>query len=97
MPASKAATRIPRDPESAAAIPRVALSMDEAARSFGVSKPAVYQLAEAGVLKTFVIGKRRLVSVEALAEAVRTLESGATPAPSARSDIQPRRKAAEAV
>jgi hypothetical protein len=64
-------------------IPALALSMDDIGRAMGVSKPIVYQLIESGVLRTFVIGKRRLATPEAIGEALRTLEASAAPMPAA--------------
>lgn len=75
-PPLQAATRPARQ------IPIVALSMDEAGLSLGVSKPITYGLVERGVLRTFVVGKRRLTTPAALAEAVAKLEAEAPPMPS---------------
>lgn len=55
-------------------IPTFAFSMDEVAQSIGVSKPMVYALIEGGLLRTFLIGKRRLATPEAITHAVRELE-----------------------
>lgn len=63
-------------------IPVFALSMDEAGLALGVSRPITYALIERGVLRTFVVGKRRLTTPAALAEAVATLEAEAPPMPS---------------
>lgn len=56
------------------ALPVIAMSMADAARSLGVSKPTVYALEREGRLRTFAIGRRRLVSPEALRDCVRALE-----------------------
>lgn len=58
----------------APALPVIAMSMEDAAKSLGVSKPTVYALERDGKLRTFAIGRRRLVSPEALRECVRRLE-----------------------
>ena len=64
-------------------IPTLALSMDETAQALNVSKPVIYQLVERGVLRTFVIGKRRLATPEAIGTAIRALEETAAPMPAA--------------
>jgi excisionase family DNA binding protein len=61
-------------PRGSPALPVIAMSMDDAAKSLGVSKPTVYALEREGRLRTFAIGRRRLVSPEALRECVRLLE-----------------------
>jgi len=71
-----------RRAERRASVPRVALDMDEIGASMALSTPGVYGLVEQGLLKTFVVGWRRLASVEAIAECVRLLESHAAPIPS---------------
>ena len=43
---------------------RIALSMDEFADCYGISKSTAYELVRDNLLKTFVIGRRRFVSVE---------------------------------
>jgi len=45
-------------------IPRIALSMQELADSFGVSRSTVYEWVDGMLLKTFTIGRRRFVSME---------------------------------
>jgi excisionase family DNA binding protein len=45
-------------------IPRIALSMQELADSFGVSRSTVYEWVDGKLLKTFTIGRRRFVSME---------------------------------
>lgn len=75
-------------------IPIVALSMDEAGLSLGVSKPITYGLIERGVLRTFVVGKRRLTTPAALAEAVAKLEAESPPMPSATPNNRSRSTAA---
>ena len=65
----------------ARSIPALALSMDETAQALNVSKPVIYQLVERGVLRTFVVGKRRLATPEAIGAAIRSLEADAAPMP----------------
>jgi excisionase family DNA binding protein len=71
----------PKSLRPARQIPIFALSMDEAAAALDVSKPIAYALVERGVLRTFVVGRRRLTTPRALAEAVETLEASAAPMP----------------
>jgi hypothetical protein len=56
--------------------------MDETAASIGISTPGVYGLVEQGKLETFVVGRRRLARIEAIARCVQTLEKEAPPIPS---------------
>ncbi len=46
--------------------PRLALSVDEAARALGVSRRHIYMLFELGELSSFTSGRRRLIRVSAL-------------------------------
>ena len=71
----------PKSPRPARQVPIFALSMDETAAALGVSKPIAYALVERGVLRTFVIGKRRLATPRALAAAVEALEAEQAPMP----------------
>jgi transposase len=50
--------------EESRPIPRTALSMEEFARSFGVSRSTAYAWMKEGLLQTFLRGRRRFVSVE---------------------------------
>jgi excisionase family DNA binding protein len=47
-------------------VPRHAYSIAEAARSISLSRRALYQLIEAGALRTVKLGRRRLVPREEL-------------------------------
>lgn len=58
-------------------LPRVGYSIDETARMFGVCRQTVYNAVNAGHLKTFKMGRRRLVSPEAARAYVRAQESQA--------------------
>jgi hypothetical protein len=78
-----------RRAERRASVPRVALDMDEIGASLALSTPGVYGLVEAGLLRTFVVGRRRLASIEAIAECVRTLEAQAAPLPSQTNRARP--------
>jgi hypothetical protein len=64
-------------------VPRVALDMDEVGQSFGISTPKVYGLVEAGDLRTFLLGRRRLATIDAVRDCARTLEQREGPLPSA--------------
>lgn len=46
--------------------PRIALSIEEAAESIGVSKSVIENLVATGQLRTKVIGRRRVIPVAAL-------------------------------
>ena len=64
-------------------VPRVALDMDECGDALGnLSTPSVYSLVEQGHLKTFVVGRRRLATVEALQACAQKLEELEPPLPS---------------
>ena len=78
--------------ERRAPVPRFAVDMSDAGDALGVSTPGAYSLVEQGLLRSFVIGRRRLVSLEALAECVRQLEAQGAPLPSA-SDANNRKAA----
>lgn len=56
------------------AIQPVALSMDDAARALGITKPVTYDLIEQGLLRTFLLGRRRLTTPDALRDCVSELE-----------------------
>lgn len=71
----------PKSPRQAREVPIFALSMDDIATSMGVSKPITYGLVERGMLRTFVIGKRRLATPRAVAECVEALEAAGAPLP----------------
>ncbi len=53
-------------PHAAASGPRLAVSVDEAARALGVSRRHVYVLFELGELRSFTSRRRRLVRVSEL-------------------------------
>jgi excisionase family DNA binding protein len=53
---------------------RLALSMPEAAIAIGVSRAYLYGLLAAGDLRTFKLGRRRMVSVESLRKLIATRE-----------------------
>jgi len=49
--------------QTAQPVPRLALSMDEAAEAVGVSRRGLYNLAERDGLRTIKLGGRRMVRV----------------------------------
>jgi excisionase family DNA binding protein len=55
-------TRLQRDRDSGH-ISRVALAMEEAATSLGISRTSIYQLAKEGKIQVVKIGRRTLVPV----------------------------------
>jgi len=63
-------------------VPRFALDMDEVGTSIGISTPKVYGLVEEGLLKTFLIGRRRLATPDAVSACLRELEQREPPLPS---------------
>ena len=57
-------------------VPRLALDMDEAGEAMGgFSRPLTYDLVNEGKLRTFLIGRRRFASIEAIEECIRILEA----------------------
>lgn len=58
---------------------RLAYPIEEAFNLIGVSRTRGYQLINAGTLRTYKVGKRRLCSHEALVECQQTLENGTQP------------------
>lgn len=54
---------------------RLALSMQEAADTLGVSRGYAYILWGRGELQTFTLGRRRMVSVDSLRDLVRRREA----------------------
>lgn len=53
-------------------VPRTAYSLDEAARSLGLSRRTLYDLMDRGQLATVKLGKRRLVPATELERLVST-------------------------
>ena len=47
------------------------VSITDAAKALNVSRPTIYKLIQNGKLKTFTIGRRRLVTPEALSDFVK--------------------------
>jgi len=56
-------------------LPRFSLSIDETAESIGTSRQTVYDLINAGELDSFKIGRRRLISTEAIQRWIRAKEA----------------------
>ena len=52
-----------------------ALSIAAFSKAFGLSRTTVYELVKQGDLRTFKVGKRRLISLEAADEWRRRLEA----------------------
>lgn len=57
--------------------PRTAYSLDEAARSLGLSRRTLYTLMRDGTLRTVTLGRRRLVPADELERLVRPAEAAA--------------------
>jgi excisionase family DNA binding protein len=45
---------------------RVAVSIDDARRAIGIGKTKLYELINDGTLKTFMVGRRRLVTTASI-------------------------------
>lgn len=58
-------------------VPRLLLTVDQAAEALAVGRDAVYDLMNAGELVSIRIGTRRLVSVEALRRFIERREADA--------------------
>ena len=56
---------------------RTAYSLDEAARSLGLSRRTLYTLMRDGTLRTVTLGRRRLVPADELERLVRPAEAAA--------------------
>ncbi len=54
---------------------RLAHSVEQGRRRIGVSRQTYYNLINAGKLRTFKVGDRRLTSEDALEECIRLLEA----------------------
>lgn len=54
---------------------RLAFSITELATAIGLSKPTLYVAINSGDLKTFRVGRRRLISREAALAYIRLLEA----------------------
>jgi excisionase family DNA binding protein len=59
-------------PRAAKAVPRL-LSIKQAIYELGIGRTAIYELIEAGKLRTVKIGRRRLVPIESIEEFVAVL------------------------
>ena len=53
------------------------MSITDAAKALNVSRPTIYKLIQNGTLQTFTIGRRRLVTPEALSNFVKARETAA--------------------
>jgi len=65
---------------STADAPVLALRINEAIKAMRVSRQTVYDEINAGRLRTFTIGRRRLVSVEAIHDWIKAHEGKTNPA-----------------
>jgi excisionase family DNA binding protein len=54
---------------------KLAYPVPEAGKQIGISRSQTYELIKSGNLKSFTIGKRRLVSRDALREFIRAREA----------------------
>jgi len=57
---------------------RLSYSIAELARATGLSGPVLYRAIHAGELRSFQVGRRRLVSAEAAAEFIASREAAGT-------------------
>lgn len=53
---------------------RLAYSVDDVVRLLGTNRSAIYKAISSGQLRSFKIGRRRLISRRAIKEYIRTLE-----------------------
>ena len=53
------------------------MSITDAAKALNVSRPTIYKLIQTGKLNTFTIGRRRLVTPEALNKFIKAREHAA--------------------
>ena len=53
------------------------MSITDAAKALSVSRPTIYKLIQTGKLNTFTIGRRRLVTPEALNKFIKARELAA--------------------
>jgi excisionase family DNA binding protein len=54
-------------------VDKLLLTVDEAAQKLGIGRSTLYGLIRTGKLRTVKIGRRRLISTNALTEVVETL------------------------
>jgi excisionase family DNA binding protein len=64
--------------------PRLAVSPAEAARLAGIGRTTLYEALGSGALRSFKLGKRRLITIEALKEWLADAERGSWEAGHAR-------------
>lgn len=55
-------------------IEKLSLTVDQAVEATGFSRTAIYRAMSAGQLRTFNVGRRRMVSVQALQEFIERQE-----------------------
>ena len=56
---------------------QLTMSITDAAKALSVSRPTIYKLIQNGKLQTFTIGRRRLVTPEALNKFIQSRETAA--------------------
>ncbi len=56
-------------------LPKLAYGVEELSRAMGMARTAIYAAIANGTLRTFKVGRRRLISVEAAHEYIRSLEA----------------------
>ena len=56
----------------------LAVTVDEAARTVKISRPTIYTEINSGRLRSFTLGRRRLISVKALQEWIAAREREAS-------------------
>ncbi len=56
----------------------LAVTVDEAARTIKISRPSIYVELNSGRLRSFTLGRRRLISVKALQEWIAAREREAS-------------------
>lgn len=59
-------------------VPRLSFNVDEAVASTGLNRSAFYRAVALGQIKTFKVGRRRMVSETALREFIATQEKAAS-------------------
>ncbi len=67
----------------------LAVTVDEAARTIKISRPSIYVELNSGRLRSFTLGRRRLISVKALQEWIAAREHETLTPKSARSKRVP--------
>lgn len=69
-------TNLPELQQLAAALQPIAVSPNEAARLIGIGRTTLYAALSSGALRSAKIGKRRLITIEALKQWLASCEGG---------------------